>query len=271
MKFQRGQSGNPAGRPPGARNKKTIAMEEELAERASKAADRIIFLAQGGHPVAMRICAEWARPSGTNRAPALELAPIACSDDAQAALQTVLEAFGSGAITVRELPTVLGGVERAVRVADRIQQMRERERTGRQIRGELHPDMLPRPVPDPMQPIFDAIARGEDPFPEDSTAGASEAAGESLYSPVNSSEEETSSPDAEASPVAAESVAEGDGLYSPVNSSREGTFGPHAEACPVGATPSVAEADGLYFPVYSGANAPEPPPGAADAASGGHG
>src|SRR5437660_12316337 len=34
MKFQPGQSGNPAGRPPGARNKTTIAREQELAERA---------------------------------------------------------------------------------------------------------------------------------------------------------------------------------------------------------------------------------------------
>jgi hypothetical protein len=34
MQFQPGQSGNPAGRPPGARNKKTLAMEEMLAEHA---------------------------------------------------------------------------------------------------------------------------------------------------------------------------------------------------------------------------------------------
>src|SRR6266568_4967224 len=162
MKFQPGQSGNPAGRPPGARNKATIAREQELAERASKAVRDIIDWAQRGHAVAMRIVAEWARPSGTNRSPALELPPIACSDDAQAALQTVLEAFASGALTSRELPVVLGGLERAVRIADRIQQMREREGAGRQIRGELHPDMMPKPTGEP-DPFVDALrAAGED-------------------------------------------------------------------------------------------------------------
>src|SRR5262249_47257483 len=138
------------------------AREAALAERASKAAGSIIDWAHRGNAVALRIIAEWARPSGTNRAPALELPPITCSDDAQAALQTVLEAFGSGAITSRELPVVLGGIERAVRIADRIQQMREREREGRQIRGELHPGMLPKPTGEP-DPIVEALrAAGEE-------------------------------------------------------------------------------------------------------------
>ena len=34
MKFQPGQTGNPAGRPPGSRNKKTIALEEAFEEHA---------------------------------------------------------------------------------------------------------------------------------------------------------------------------------------------------------------------------------------------
>jgi hypothetical protein len=66
MKFQPGQSGNPAGRPLGARNKKTIAMEEKLAEQAEKAVDWIVHLAQRGDAVAMRICAEWVKPGGTS-------------------------------------------------------------------------------------------------------------------------------------------------------------------------------------------------------------
>src|ERR1700736_1830175 len=219
MKFQPGQSGNPAGRPPGSRNKKTLAMEEELAERASKAVGRIIFLAEGGHPVAMRICAEWARPSGTNRSPALELPPITCSDDAQAALQTVLEAFGSGALTSRELPTVLGGLERAVRIADRIQQMREREGAGRQIRGELHPDMMPTPTGEP-DPFVDALrAAGEEVPAYLATAAAlNDHHHAGLYSPVNSS---GGSADAAAQEPASEPDADADGLYFSVNSNAQ--------------------------------------------------
>src|SRR5215831_11082046 len=130
MRFQPGQSGNPTGRPPGARNKKTIAMEEKFAEQAQATVDRICYLAGGGHAVAMRICAEWVRPTGTNQALELELPEVQCSDDARAALNIVLAAFACGAITVRQFPVVLAGLERAVRIAERIAQMRERERAG---------------------------------------------------------------------------------------------------------------------------------------------
>src|SRR5215470_5779897 len=98
MKFQPGQSGNPAGRPLGARNKKTIAREEALAEQAEKAVDRIVYLAGGGHAAAMRICAEWVKPGGGSRALALELPRITCADDAQNAFDMVIDAFGRGEI-----------------------------------------------------------------------------------------------------------------------------------------------------------------------------
>src|SRR5262249_18579951 len=111
-----------------------------------------------------------------------------CSDDAQIALDTVLVAFGDGALTSRELPVVLGGVERAVRIADRIQQMREREREGRQIRGELQPGMLPRPTgkPDPL--LVARRAAGEEvPAYWAAASDENEHGHVRLYSPVNSS------------------------------------------------------------------------------------
>src|ERR1043166_5355529 len=232
MRFQPGQSGNPAGRPPGSRNKATIAREEQLAQKAAKAADSIVFLAGHGNPVAMRICAEWARPSGTNRSPALELPPITCSDDAQAALDTVLAAFGDGALTSRELPVVLGGVERAVRIADRIQQMREREREGRQIRGELHPGMLPKPTGEPDRVVEALRAAGED-VPEYLATASDANAG--LYSPVNSSASAGDEPRGEA---LSQPEAGRDGLYFPVNSNAQ----PAQEPPPASPGPSPGSA-----------------------------
>jgi hypothetical protein len=249
MRFQPGQSGNPAGRPLGSRNKETVAREEELAARAEQAVERIISLARGGNAVAMRICAEWVRPGGNSRALALELPPVTCSEDATVALQTVLGAFGRGEITVRELPPMLAAVDRAVRIADRIAQMRDRERVGRQIRGELHPSLLPRQV-GPPDPLDAAIARGEDPFADDEEAPASRVGDEGLYSPVNF-DEETSVAAGEPSPVAAEPCAADDeGLYFPVNSDGEAA-GAAGEPSPVAAEPRAADDDGLYFPVNS--------------------
>jgi Family of unknown function (DUF5681) len=266
MKFQPGESGNPAGRPPGARNKKTIAMEEYFVARAQRAVDRILFLAEGGHPVAMRICAERAMPTGTNRGLALELPKIRCADDAQAALDMVLEAFGREAITVRELPSVLASVERAVRIAGRIQHIREREQEGRQITGELHPAMLPRPGADPMEPTLAAVEREEDPWSEHPGAVAADPAGEGLYSPVNSSEESSGAAD-ETSPNAGEPSAAGDaGLYFPVNSGDETANATEQEV----SCEAAGQADSLYFPVNSSdaETAGAPAPGGSSEAAG---
>src|ERR1051326_6582355 len=247
MRFQPGQSGNPAGRPPGSRNKETVAREEELARKAAKAAESIVFFAGRGDAVAMRIVAEWARPSGTNRSPGLELPPITCSDDAQVALDTVLVAFGDGALTSRELPVVLGGVERAVRIADRIQQMRAREREGRQIRGELQPGMLPKPTGEP-DPLVEALrAAGED-VPE-YLAAAHDLALAGLYSPVNSGT--SAGADRSASAAVTNDMA-GDGLYSPVNSNAD----PAVAALEEALSQPEAGRDGLYFPVNSDGESP---------------
>jgi Family of unknown function (DUF5681) len=235
MRFQPGQSGNPAGRPPGARNKATIAREEAFAAQASKAVGHVMNWAGRGNAVALRVCGEWARPSGTNRSPALELPPITCSDDAQMALDTVLVAFGDGVLTSREFPVVMGGLERAVRIAERIQQMREREREGRQIRGETHPGMLPRPTGKPDPVVVAMRAAGEEvPDYLAAASDANEHGHVHLYSPVNSS------PRAQAF-----SPREGGG------NEAEGGEPERSEGAPGGGPVS----GGLYFPVNSNAEA----------------
>ena len=55
-------------------------------------------------------------PTGPNRRLALELPPIKSADDAEAALQQVLEAFGRGEISIKELTHMLAAIGRLVRV-----------------------------------------------------------------------------------------------------------------------------------------------------------
>ena len=76
-----------------------------------------------------------------------------------------------------------------------------------------------------MEPIFAAIERGEDPFPDDPAPAASAATDESLYSPVNSSGEGTPGT-AEAAPTPADPSAAGDdGLSLPPRAQASGGEG----------------------------------------------
>src|ERR1700719_4745068 len=126
MRFEPGQSGNPAGRPPGARNKKTLEMEEMLAERAETAVKSMLERAERGEPAAMRLCMERVLPTGANRPVAIELPPVDTPDDVAAATRVVMKALGEGAISARETINLLTVVERLARLAERVQQMRER-------------------------------------------------------------------------------------------------------------------------------------------------
>ena len=54
--FRKGQSGNPAGRPPGSRNRATIMVQNLLEGAAENIAKRAAQLAEEGNVAAIRIC-----------------------------------------------------------------------------------------------------------------------------------------------------------------------------------------------------------------------
>ena len=62
MPFRPGQSGNPAGRPRGSRNKRTILAEKLLEDRVGEVTNAAIDLAKAGHPIGVRVCMDRVAP-----------------------------------------------------------------------------------------------------------------------------------------------------------------------------------------------------------------
>src|SRR5215204_7316148 len=65
--FQPGQSGNPAGRPPGSRNKTTLAVDALLDGEAEALTRKAIELAKAGDMVALRLCLDRVCPPRKDR------------------------------------------------------------------------------------------------------------------------------------------------------------------------------------------------------------
>jgi hypothetical protein len=104
--FQPGRSGNPAGRPKGARNRATIAAEMLLEGEAQTLTRKAIELAKAGDTTALRLCLERLLPPRKDRAISFELPPIVSVDDAPRAIGALLAAVADGRITPSEAVVV---------------------------------------------------------------------------------------------------------------------------------------------------------------------
>ena len=109
--FKPGQSGNPTGKPKGARNRSTIAAELLLEGEAKALTRKAIELGLAGDTAALRLCLERLMPPRKDRAISLDLPAIASADDAAKAVGVVLAAVGEGRITPSEAGEVMGLID----------------------------------------------------------------------------------------------------------------------------------------------------------------
>lgn len=97
--FQKGQSGNPDGRPRGSRNVTTLALEALLDGQATALTQKAIDLALTGDMPALRLCLDRILPPRRDRPVTFELPPIKSAQDAAATVSAVLAAVAAGDLT----------------------------------------------------------------------------------------------------------------------------------------------------------------------------
>ena len=105
MKFQPGQSGNPAGRPRGSRNRRTIASERLFDDEAEALTETVIKLAHEGHPVALRLCMDRVFPL-RDRPVNFDLPTMATASDATGAMGSIVLGLADGDLTPSEAARV---------------------------------------------------------------------------------------------------------------------------------------------------------------------
>jgi hypothetical protein len=109
-RFASGSSGNPAGRPKGARNRATLMAQELLDGEGEAIMRKAIQMAKAGEPIAMRLCIERILPRRANVVE-LILPFIQQADDVAEACGSVIDAAAKGTISLQEAKEFMGLLE----------------------------------------------------------------------------------------------------------------------------------------------------------------
>jgi Family of unknown function (DUF5681) len=116
--WRKGQSGNPAGRPKGARNKATLLLEELLSgEEVERLAKLLYARALAGNGAALRFLLSRLLPPARHPRVAFDL-PASTGNpdqDAAAALEALVRAVAAGELAPAEAKPLAGYIERARR------------------------------------------------------------------------------------------------------------------------------------------------------------
>ena len=119
--FGEDNPGNPAGRPKGARNKTTLAIEAILDGEAETLTRRAIELALDGDGPALRLCMDRLAPVRKDRHVQFDLPAIDTTADLPKATHALLQAIAAGELTPSEAADIGKAVDahvRAIEVTD---------------------------------------------------------------------------------------------------------------------------------------------------------
>jgi hypothetical protein len=146
-RFEPGQSGNPFGRPRGARNRTTLAVEAVLDDRAADFVNRIIDSTQHGSFPAMRMCLDRVCPPRRGRPVVVDLPPLRTPEDVEAAATAIVADAACGDLTPHEAVEffrvieayrrTIFGVQQMKRLAELEKRLAAQERAGKENTSEI--------------------------------------------------------------------------------------------------------------------------------------
>jgi hypothetical protein len=128
--WKKGQSGNPAGKPPGSRHKVTLAVERLLDGEGEELTRKAIELAKEGDLTALRLCLERICPPRKSRPIAIDLPDVKSGEGVSLAQAAVVQAVGEGEITPEEgqvLSNILESRRKSIETEDHERRLDELE------------------------------------------------------------------------------------------------------------------------------------------------
>lgn len=104
--FRKGQSGNPGGKPKGARHRATVLAEKLMQDDAAEIVRGVIDAAKGGDMTAARLILERIAPLRKGRPVFLDLPTLRSATEISAAMAALTAAMAAGDVTPDEAATV---------------------------------------------------------------------------------------------------------------------------------------------------------------------
>jgi hypothetical protein len=110
-RFAKGTSGNPSGRPPGSRNRASLAVETLMEGEAERLSRKAVELALNGNVVALRLCLERVAPARRGHLINLKIGGTRTLAELAEAQSQVLEGMANGDLTVEEAADAARAIE----------------------------------------------------------------------------------------------------------------------------------------------------------------
>ena len=142
-RWRKGTSGNPAGRPRGARNKATMEAQALLEGEVGPLTRKAIGAALEGDVAALRLCLQRISPAPRARPINLDLPPIESPEDLVLAYRIMVEATCDGTITPEEAESLANVLESQLRVFEAVDLEKRVARVEQQL--GLEPEPAPGP------------------------------------------------------------------------------------------------------------------------------